>query len=148
MALCYVNSYHLNSLNPIYADLWSYWDFWSFLAYQHISNFFSVEQALSKIWWRDPMKYRVAFIIFILIALMILPTEKYDDVTRWKHFTPYWPFVWGIHRSPVNFPHKGQWFGALVFSAICAWRNGCVNKREAVDDVIVMRILVIGVICC
>ena len=22
---------------------------------------------------------------------------------------PYWPFVKGIYRSPVDFPHKGQW---------------------------------------
>ena len=27
----------------------------------------------------------------------------------------------GIHRSPANSPHKGQWRGALVFSEICAW---------------------------
>ena len=25
-----------------------------------------------------------------------------------------WPFVRGIHRSPVNSPHKGQWRGALM----------------------------------
>ena len=41
--------------------------------------------------------------------------------------------VWGIHRSPVNFPHKGQWRGALMFSSICAWVNGWVNNREADD---------------
>ena len=29
---------------------------------------------------------------------------------------PYWPFLWGIHRSPVNSPHKGQCRGALMFS--------------------------------
>ena len=33
-------------------------------------------------------------------------------------FTRYWPFVLGIHRSPVNSPHKGQWRGALMFSFI------------------------------
>ena len=33
-----------------------------------------------------------------------------DDVIKWKHFPCYWPFVRGIHRSPVNSPqHKGQW---------------------------------------
>ena len=36
------------------------------------------------------------------------------DNIRWKHFPRYWPFVWGIHRSPVNSPHKGQWRGALM----------------------------------
>ena len=33
----------------------------------------------------------------------------HDDVIKWKHFPRYWPFVRGIHRSPVNSPHKGQW---------------------------------------
>ena len=37
----------------------------------------------------------------------------------------------GIHRSPVNSPHKGQWRGALMFSLICVWINGWVNNREA-----------------
>ena len=30
----------------------------------------------------------------------------HDDVMKWKHFPRYWPFVWGIHRCPVNSPHK------------------------------------------
>ena len=39
----------------------------------------------------------------------------HDDVIKWKHFPRYWPFVRGIHRSPVNSPHKGQWRGALMY---------------------------------
>ena len=39
----------------------------------------------------------------------------------------------GIHGSPVNSPHKGQWRGALMFSLIYAWINGWVNNREASD---------------
>ena len=57
----------------------------------------------------------------------------HDDVIKWKHFLRYWPFVRGIHRSPVNFPHKGQWRGALLFSLICTWINGWINSREAGD---------------
>ena len=41
----------------------------------------------------------------------------------------YWPFMRGIHRSPVNSPHKDQWRGALMFSLICA----LINNREAGD---------------
>ena len=26
----------------------------------------------------------------------------HDNVTKWKHFPRYGPFVWGIRRSPVN----------------------------------------------
>ena len=57
----------------------------------------------------------------------------HDDVIKWKHFPRYLPFVQGIHRSPVNSPHKGQWRRALMFSLICVWINGWVNKREAGD---------------
>ena len=58
---------------------------------------------------------------------------KHDDVIKWKHFPRYWPFVRGIHRSPVNSPHKGQWRGALMFTLICARINGWVNNCEAGD---------------
>ena len=57
----------------------------------------------------------------------------HDDVIKWKHFPHYWPFVRGIHRWPMNSPHKGQRRGALVFSLICAWINAWANNREAVD---------------
>ena len=61
------------------------------------------------------------------------PIMSHDDAIKWKHFLRYWPFVRGIHRSPVNSPHKGQWRGALLFSLICASINGWVNNREAGD---------------
>ena len=57
----------------------------------------------------------------------------HDDVIKWKHFPRYWPFVRGIHRSPVNSPHKGRWREALMFSLICAWMNDWVNSGEAGD---------------
>ena len=57
----------------------------------------------------------------------------HDDVIKWKHFPRYWPFVLGIHRSPVNSPHKSRWRGALMFSLICAWIKGWVNNRKAGD---------------
>ena len=38
-------------------------------------------------------------------------------------------------NSPVTgeFPHKGQWRGALMFSLISVWINGWVHNREAGD---------------
>ena len=82
-----------------------------------------------------------------------------DDVIKLKHFPRYWLFVRGIHRSPVNSPHKGQWRGALMFSLICIWINGWVNNREAGDlrrnhghyDVVVMglsKFCLWCIICC
>ena len=56
---------------------------------------------------------------------------NHDDVIKWKHFLRNCPSVRGIHRSPVNSPHKGQWRGALMFSLICAWTNGWANNEEA-----------------
>ena len=56
-----------------------------------------------------------------------------DDVMKWKYAPRYWPFVRGIHRSPVNYPHKGRWRRALMFSLICAWPNGWVNNQDADD---------------
>ena len=63
----------------------------------------------------------------------IIFRSDHDDVIKWKHFPRYWPFVRGIHRSPVNSPHKGQWRLALMFSMICGWINDWVNNREAGD---------------
>ena len=77
-----------------------------------------------------------------------LQPQFFQRKIKWKHFPRYWPFVRGIHRSPVNSPHKGQWREALIYSLICAWINDRVNNREAGDlrrhrahyDVIVMYI--------
>ena len=74
---------------------------------------------------------------------------RHDDVIKWKKFPRYWPFVRGIHRSPVNSPHKGQWRGALMFTLICARINRWINNRGAGDlrryrthyDVIVMDVV-------
>ena len=77
--------------------------------------------------------------VYMLISL-------HDDVIKWKHFLRNWPFVRGIHRSPVNSPHKGQWRAAFMFSLISVWTNGWVNngdvgdlrRHRAYHDVIVM----------
>ena len=63
----------------------------------------------------------------------LLAIVKHDDVIKWKHVPHYWPFARGIHRSPVNAPHKGQWRGALMFSLICTWTNGWLKNRDAGD---------------
>ena len=55
-------------------------------------------------------------------------------------------FAAGIHRSPVNSPHKCQWRGALMLALICTRTSDWVNNRSAGDlrcrhahyDVIVM----------
>ena len=66
-------------------------------------------------------------------------------------FPRFWLFVTGIHRSPVDSPHKGQWRRALIFSLSCAWTNVWANNRNAGDlirhqahcDVTVMKPLLL-----
>ena len=78
--------------------------------------------------------------------LYLIHQHNHDDDIKWKHFPPYWTFVRGIHRLPVNSPHKGQWRGALMFSLICARIYGWIHTLEADDlrrhryhyDIIVM----------
>ena len=62
---------------------------------------------------------------------IIIHASSHDDVIKWKAFPSHWPFVRGIHHSPVDSPHKGQKRGALMFSLICAGTNGKANNRDA-----------------
>ena len=101
----------------------------------YVLRFLSVESA------------RVGYVVFRELHINTKPADVserppspehrqvllHDDVIKGKHFPRYWSFVRGIHRSPVNSSHKGQWRGALMFSVICAWTNGCVNNRDAGD---------------
>ena len=74
--------------------------------------------------WRVISMYRFSMLEWVDSAL-----EGHDDVIKWSHFPRYWPFVRGIHWSPVNSLHKGQWRGALMFSLICTWTNSWANNH-------------------
>ena len=72
-------------------------------------------------------------------AYPLLPSRVRLSNSWWRHqmetFSRYWPFMRYAGNSPVTreFPHKGQWRGALMFSSIYARINGWVNNREAGD---------------
>ena len=96
-------------------------------------------------WWRHQME---AFSALLAICAGNSSVPGEFPAQRPVTLPRNWPFVRGIHRSPVNSPHKGQWRWALVFSVICVWINGWVNIREVCDfrryrahyDVIVMSV--------
>ena len=83
--------------------------------------------------------------------------NNHDGVIKWKPFPRYWLFVRGIHRSPVDCPHKGQWRGASMFPfylpVICAWTIDLENNRNVGDlrrhlyDVTVMTSLLTKLLC-
>ena len=60
---------------------------------------------------QSPLKANDAGVIASIEAIDC----SHDDVMKRKYFPRYWPFVKGIHRSPVDSPRKGQWRGALNF---------------------------------
>ena len=60
-----------------------------------------------------------------------------EFLSWWRHqmetFSALLAICAGNSPVPGEFPHKGQWRGALMFSLICAWINDWVNNREAGD---------------
>ena len=84
--------------------------------------------------------------------------KVYFLITWWRHQMETFSALLALcmENWPVTgeFPLKGQWRGALIFSLICAWINGSVNNREAGDlrrhhphyDVTVMSSTLFGLI--
>ena len=104
------------------------------------------------LWWMN-----IAALKFSAVSKQITWLTNFTKLLTYWHnyswwrpqmetFPRYWPFVRGIHQSPVNSPHKGQWREAFMFSLICIWINDWVNNHKAGDlrrnraryDVIVM----------
>ena len=105
-----------------------YWFFFTFTL-MHRGSFYGVKLMTTEM----NFNYIIFEFMMTSYALVALFNPPHDDVIKWKHFPRYWPFVRGIHRSPVTSPHKGQWRGALMFSLICVWTKNWVNNRETGD---------------
>ena len=82
-------------------------------------------------------------------------TPTPDDVINWKKIRvtdPLWGEFTGHRWIPLT---KGQKRRALMFSLICAWRNGWANHRDAGDlrhdgahyDVNVMHVHISWIYC-
>ena len=83
-----------------------------------------------------PCAIFVAYAIITVIYWYVMKTcarHKYWQIMMtWSNGNIFrvTDILCGIHRSPVNSYHKGQWRSALMFSFICAWINGWVHNRE------------------
>ena len=63
--------------------------------------------------------------IMAILNVAVSSEEPFlNCITWWRHHTDILSlllaFVRGIHRSPVESPHKGQW---LMFYLICTWKT-------------------------
>ena len=60
--------------------------------------------------FKPPAPAPVTVTVAICRKVLTETDDAHGDVIKikWKHFPRYWPFVRGIHRTPVNSPHKGQ----------------------------------------
>ena len=67
----------------------------------------------------------------------MMESITFNFVPCWRHQTETFFTILAIcaGNSPFTdeFPHKGQWRGALMFSLTCAWIIGWVNNGEAGD---------------
>ena len=94
--------------------------------------------------WRSPaltIRHKICLLVRVghgaKRRALCLNLTSHLAVSWWRHqmetFSALLVICMGIHRSPVNSPHKGQWHGALMFSLICTRINGWVNTGEAGD---------------
>ena len=72
-------------------------------------------------------------LLFICLRERQRKTDHYDAI-KWRYFPCYWPFVRGIHRSPVTSPRTNNSDAELwCFHWSAPWINAWVNNREAGD---------------
>ena len=111
------------------------WGWWYIISHQYTGSVLVKIFKFSKHCLRIKTRYRLLLTSATFCQrTQLQPTintgkRHHDDVIKWKQFPRYWPFVRGIHRSPVNSLHKGQWRGAFdVFFDLC--RNKRLNKQS------------------
>ena len=123
-------SYHFDGLVQV-RPLLTHWSY-VFLALTHRLN--NIEASRDKLIQKQQVTQK-CIKSTLEVSHMTLSNEN---------FSRYWPFVRGIHRSPMNSPHTGPWF---LWST--SWINGSANNRETGDlrrhrahyDVIVMTLI-------
>ena len=71
----------------------------------------------------------LCFVLNIVVISLLI------KIIWWLHqmetFSALLAICAGNSSVSGEFPHKGQWRRALMFSLICVWINGWVNNRNA-----------------
>ena len=113
------------------------------------SNIFFPKRLVSTIGnWRGPARARYECSLWIVHEFNVVTARVYvmsrniwpcniQGITMVKYsmrpVSLLFHNSWLRHQWPVDSPHKGQWHISLMFSLICAWRNGCANNRDDGD---------------
>ena len=123
-----VYDHHWSSYASFRRNTWKLLSLWSV----YVSTPLSTDVLLSEFLPQFVFVNTVSCILHVSHLYTIGPVLSWSTTmmttTKNIHHPRYWPFVRGIHRSPVNSPHKGQWRGALMFSLFCKrlkkqWRH-------------------------
>ena len=61
------------------------------------------------------------------------------DVMTWQRSPHWWPFVKGIHQSPVSSPYKGPMMQNFEFSLLLVWTDYWANSQVAGDLTAIIR---------
>ena len=85
-----------------------------------------------------PCLWILALVVQVYISMLSAKMKTFCWFRSWwrhqmKIISALLARLMGIHRWPVNSPHKGQWGGVLEFSLIYAFTNDWVNNRDARD---------------
>ena len=84
----------------------------------------------------------ISIILIPLYTMTFCPYAVYVAILLqrpiwWRHQMEYFSALLALcaRNLPVTgeFPRKGQWRGALMFSLVSAWINGWVNNHESSD---------------
>ena len=91
-------------------------------------------------WWSNTCFHFIPpeLLVLLMVPIRMECTRLWTYLYRYEPDAPCWrrqmeTFSALLALCAVNSPHKCQWRGALMFSLICAWTNGCANNRDAGD---------------
>ena len=67
-----------------------------------------------------------------VLAFTTMPVPQGNDVMIWKQLLYYWPSVWEIHRSTLDYSHKGPVIGVLTLSFLLVLTSRSINMPVVV----------------
>ena len=118
---------------------WRFKDSWV-LVQNRVRTVYAMVRQCSRTGMEEGKVMAIPTALWVSIFTLTMMTSWNVDLFR----------VTGHRCGEFTSSHTGQWRGAVMFSLICAWTNGWVNNRNAVDlrrhrannDVIVMTLYV------